>query len=676
MGWQTSKIFQEKFFIEGTWRLDVAYLFPHCKYLGADTETKLYFQDKLLTEDEAYNLYKENGQKWCKEHIEVRAYAFMLSDGENFALFQNCQDFITACAMFNVNTVFWYNAKFDFSIFDYYMLTHGFKDVTEELAGRTTYGKLPSHTFQSLNGDFGQRYSMTIWQEYINRQNQKKVHKFRMIDICNIFGGGLAKNLEDWKIKDHEGKDVRKLEMDYVEASIEDDLQYMINDTKGLMLLAEQIEKTMKDITGFSLFKGDFMTAGGLAKKTLLNIMFHQMEAKDNIKAFKLCFPLNPEQDTEFRSKHLYLGGKCFVNPFKVGVVQKNIFKYDVNSMYPNQMRNMKYPFGVPKKVRNLSKIDNKHVYIVCIKNLFGTLKRGMIPIWQDPITGDYVDVIRENDERYIWLEELEEIERWYDLEYEILYVLQYEAKSPKGAKVYVDKFYEIKSNTEGAVKQGAKLLLNSAYGKLAQKIERQICVYELDTETGCVHLVKKGSEIDEKSMLSVVVGSRITALARVHLLTLIRLSSNGDVQKNFCYCDTDSVHSLCKFDDEKYVDDKELGKLKCEGIYDNALYLAPKTYLLYKVNADVDKKYEVHCKGVNTKVVKKEIGDKPFDEAIDIFKPNRMFRCLCGLNVKGGKALIYVDKMILNDENLKIVKENLGELEEIYEDDIDNLDL
>lgn len=672
MGWQASKIFQEKFFIEGTWRLDVAYLFPHIKYLGADTETKLYYNDKLLTEDEAYNLYKENGQKWCKEHIEVRAYAFMLSDGENFALFQNCQDFITACAMFNVNTVFWYNAKFDFSIFDYYMLTHGFKDVTEELAGRTTYGKLPSHTFQSLNGDFGQRYSMTIWQEYINRQNQKKVHKFRMIDICNIFGGGLAKNLEDWKIKDHEGKDVRKLEMDYVEASIDDDLQYMINDTKGLMLLAEQIEKTMKDITGFSLFKGDFMTAGGLAKKTLLNIMFHQMEAKDNIKAFKLCFPLNPEQDTEFRSKHLYLGGKCFVNPFKVGVVQKNIYKYDVNSMYPNQMRNMKYPFGVPKKVRNLSKIDNKHVYIVCIKNLFGTLKRGMIPIWQDPITGDYVEVIRENDERYIWLEELEEIERWYDLEYEILYVLQYEAKSPKGAKLYVDKFYSIKNTSKGSVKQGAKLLLNSAYGKLVQKIERQICVYELDNETGCVHLVKKGSEIDEKSMLSVVVGSRITALARVHLLTLIRLSSNGDVQKNFCYCDTDSVHSLCKFDDKKYVDDKELGKLKCEGIYDYALYLAPKTYLLW----NKDEGYEVHCKGVNTKVVKKEIGDKPFDEAVDIFKPNKMFRCLCGLNVKGGKALIYVDKMILNDENLKIVKENLGELDEIYEDDIDNLDL
>lgn len=670
MEWKQSKLFKEDFIVVGKWRLDVAYLFPHVKYLGADTETKLYYQGQLLSEEDAYNLYKVKGQAWCKQNIEVKAYAFMLADGENFALFQNAEDFLTACAMFNVNTVFWYNAKFDFAIFDYYMLSNDWHDITEEVAEKKTYGKMPAHTFQSLNGDFGQRYQMTIWQEYVNRQNQKKVHRFKMVDVCNIFGGGLAKNLKDWNIKDKDGNDVRKLEMDYVEADIEQDLQYMINDTKGLYLLAEAIDKTIKDITGFSLFAGDFMTAGGLAKKTLLKIMFHQMTPKDNIKAFKLCFPLTPEQDADFRFKHLYLGGKCFVNPYKTGIVQQNIFKYDVNSMYPNQMRNMAYPFGVPKKVHSFNNLDDKHVYIVCLRNLFGTLKYNMIPIWQDAITGDYVDVIREVDTRYIWFEELREIEKWYNLEYDLQYILEYEARFPKGAKEYVDKFYKIKGTSKGAVKQGAKLLLNSAYGKLAQKIERQICVYELG-EDGCVHLVKKGTEVDEKSMLSVVVGSRITALARVHLMTLIRLSTNNDVKNNFCYCDTDSVHSLCKFDNPQYVDDKELGKLKCEGIYDYALYLAPKTYMLY----NAEEGYEVHCKGVNTKVVKAEVENcKDFTEACNVFRPNRLFKCLCGLNVKGGKALIYVDKMILNDENIEKIKKNMGDLEEIFDDTIDNL--
>lgn len=664
--WQTSKFFKAPFIVVGTWDFQTAHKFPHVNALGADTETKLYYKGELLSEDRAYHLYNDkdrlgrpkHNQTWIKKNIEVRAYAFMLSDGENFALFQNAEDFIRCCAMMNVNTVFWYNARFDFAIFDYFFLTNDWHDVSEEIAGRSTYGKLPHGTYQSLNGSFGQRYSMRIWQEYTNKRHQRKVHNFRMIDICNIFGGGLKKNLEDWKIKDHQGNDVRKLEMDYVDASVEDDLQYMINDTKGLYLLAEKIEKTMKEITGFSLFGGDYMTAGGLAKKTLLKFMYG-WEHAENVSLFKASFPITIDEDKDFRNNHLYLGGKCFVNPFKCGVVQANIFKYDVNSMYPDKMRNMLYPFGKPRIVDKIPKKRGSKVYILAINNLFGTLKRDKIPIWQDAITGDYTEVIREKEKRYIWLEELQELTLWYDLDYDVEYILEYDGKVPKGVKKYVDTFYDIKCKEKGAVKQGAKLLLNSAYGKLAQKIERDVCVYELDEETGAVHLVKKRTETDEKSMLSVVVGSRITALARVHLLTYIREICRGDVKDNFIYCDTDSVHALCEYND---CDDKELGKMKCEGVYKNGLYLAPKTYLLYD-----GEDYEVHCKGVNTNVVANEIKQcKNFSDACDVFKPNKTFKCLCGLNVHGGKALLYVDKMILNDDNLEINKKILGDLEDI----------
>ena len=74
-----------------------------------------------------------------------------------------------------------------------------------------------------------------------------------------------------------------------------------------------------------------------------------------------------------------------------------------------------------------------------------------------------------------------------------------------------------------------------------------------------------------------------------------------------------------------------------------------------------------MHCKVVNTKVVEKEIEHyKDFSQTFDIFRPNRMFKCLSGLNVKGGKALIYVDKVILNDENMEINKKILGDLEDV----------
>ncbi len=672
MNWQTNKVFEQPFYVEGCWNLSSVSTFPKCEYLGADTETKLYLNDKLLSEDEVYNLYKNNGQDWIKKNVEVKCYAFMLSDGDNFVLFQTCHDFILACCMFRAKTIFWYNARFDFSIFDYYLLTNGWHDSTEEinkLNGR--YGKLPSKTFQSLNGDYGQRYSMRLWYEYTNNTWHKKVHNFRMIDICNIFGGGLKANLESWKIKDHQGNDIRKLEMDYVSADIEEDIQYMINDTKGLYLLAEAIEKTLKEISGYSLFDGDYLTAGGLAKKTMLKHYFNRLDEKENIKAFKYCFPMTIEEDNYFRNNNLYLGGKCFVNPLFRGVVCNNVYTYDVNSMYPNQMRNMTYPVGKGIKVDSVDKYDKDHCYILCISNLYGCIKRNMVAVWQDKLSDEYVDIIREPDIRLIWKEELDEYERYYDLEYDINYVLIYQAKHMKGARTYTDLFYEIKKHNKGAMRQGAKLFLNSAYGKLAQRIERIICAYELN-EDGVVHLVKKREEVDVKGMMSVVVGSRVTSLARCHLMRLIRESTNNDPKHKFIYCDTDSLKILNEFNDPEEIDDVELGKLKCEGVFEHGLFLAPKSYLLY--NSD---HCEVHCKGVNIKVVEKELKKcKDFSEMCDVFKPNRTFKCLCGMNVKGGKALIYVDKMILNDENLKINKEALNEQNQLDDVDYEDLDI
>lgn len=674
--WQENKDFKEPFIVNGSWGLTNATNFPKVEYLSADTETKLYDGNHLLTEDEVYQMYKKGGQKLIRERVEVKAYAFMLSDGVNFALFQNIEDFIKACAMFRVKTVFWYNARFDFAIFDYFFLTNGWKESDVQCAEMKRHGKLPHKTYQSLNGDYGQRYSLRIWQEYTNNTRHKKVHNFKMIDICNIFGGGLKANLESWKIKDHEGNDIRKLEMDYVASDInnEDDLQYMINDTKGLHLLAEAIEKTMKQITGYSLFNGEFLTAGGLAKKTMLK-HFYNSDDKKNVDIFKKMFPITIHEDSFFREKNLYLGGKCFVNPLFKGVVCKDVYTYDVNSMYPNQMRNMKYPTG--KGIKHYTgnkqfKYDRiNHCYILAISGLFGALKENMVAVWQDKLSDDYVEVIREPEQRLIWLEELEEYEKYYDLEYTVDYVLEYEAHYLKGARSYTDTFYSIKATTKGAMRQGSKLLLNSAYGKLAQRVERAVCHYEL-AEDGVVHLVQTSTEIDEKGMLSVVVGSRVTALARTHLMRLIRTSTHNDPKHLFIYCDTDSLKIMCEFNDPNEIHDSDLGKLKCEGFFKYGLFLAPKTYLLYN-----KEHFEVHCKGVNTKVVEKELKNcKSFKQMCNVFKPNRLFKCLCGMNVKGGKALVYVDKMIMNDENLKINSQAIEEQEEFEQLNFADLDI
>ena len=93
---------------------------------------------------------------------------------------------------------------------------------------------------------------------------------------------------------------------------------------------------------------------------------------------------------------------------------------------------------------------------------------------------------------------------------------------------------------------------------------------------------------------------------------------------------------------------------MKCEGVYKSAKYLAPKTYLMFD-----GEHYEVHTKGVNTQVVQNDIKGKPEDKAFELFSAGRKYRCLTALNVKGGKALIMIEKYIAREDNVKEFKDD-----------------
>ena len=641
--WSDSKLFKESFINIG-WNLNTRYNFPKCEYISADTETELFYLNEKISDDKAYELLLKNGYEWIRKNIEVRPYAFTLSDGENFTLFQNIEDFLTCLALMKVKICCWYNARFDFAIFDYYLLTN--KWTSYESLPENKRKKPPANTYNNLMGDFGQRYQLTLYIPYLNKSYEQKIHKVKMIDICNISAGGLAKNLKDWDIEDKNGNKIRKLTMEYDNADILTDLPYMIADTKGLHLLALKINKTVCDLTGFSLFKGDYLTAGGLSKKTFLKHLF-KGEYKSNIKAFNTIFPITPEEDTYYRNMGLYVGGKCLINPYKISQIQSKVYKYDENSMYPDKMRNMLYPVGNYKIVKNITNKKDK-LYILTVKNFLGIVKQDKIPIMPDPITGEYNDIIDIHEPFMIWFDEIEELKKWYNLVYDIDEIREFNGRKIDGFIEFVDIFYNMKCNSTGAVKNVCKLILNSAYGKLAQRIKRISCHNEL-TDTGYVHIVRGEEELDTRSMLNVMVGSRITALARVDLMKKIREITNENVKENFLYCDTDSVHSLTPYGN---TDNKKLGMMKCEGIFENAVYLAPKTYLMYNNIEEGTKEFEVHCKGVNTKVVKEKI-DKcvSFARAREIFSSDYTFKSLISLTVKGGRALIYADKVIIKEE-------------------------
>ena len=107
------------------------------------------------------------------------------------------------------------------------------------------------------------------------------------------------------------------------------------------------------------------------------------------------------------------------------------------------------------------------------------------------------------------------------------------------------------------------------------------------------------------------------------------------------------------------------MGKLKDEGTYTAAKYLAPKTYFVaHETGAGWE--YELHTKGVPIKTVAAEINTETTPEEVSekIFRAGRKFVCLAGLNVIGGKALVPVEKYLCREENP--IMHNMGGTEEL----------
>jgi hypothetical protein len=79
-----------------------------------------------------------------------------------------------------------------------------------------------------------------------------------------------------------------------------------------------------------------------------------------------------------------------------------------------------------------------------------------------------------------------------------------------------------------------------------------------------------------ETHNINIAIASAVTAYARIHMSQF----KNNPNLPNLYYSDTDSLY----FDgpiDASFINSVILGKLKLEGIYDRALFLAPKVYVL-----------------------------------------------------------------------------------------------
>jgi hypothetical protein len=134
-----------------------------------------------------------------------------------------------------------------------------------------------------------------------------------------------------------------------------------------------------------------------------------------------------------------------------------------------------------------------------------------------------------------------------------------------------------------------------------------------------------------ETHNVNIAIASAITAYARIHMSQF----KNNNTLPFLYYSDTDSLY----FDgpiDASFINSVILGKLKLEGIYDQAVFLAPKVYALKN-----DKESIIKIKGLNKEsIIKNNITLDSLEILLNkdynlIINQNKWFRSLSEGNIQ-----------------------------------------
>lgn len=310
--------------------------------------------------------------------------------------------------------------------------------------------------------------------------------------------------------------------------------------------------------------------------------------------------------------KKAYRGGITYVKPQHQLKLLSNVYVYDLNSPYPEIMRNDKVPYGAPEYDESkLTQFHTYKLYEVNIKyamtdkmpfiakptssmndNIVEMMKRlesDSIKAVSDELKYESVLV---NETVYINNYTLELFEKHYKGEWDIKFILAHKEKYGQFTE-YINHFKNIKETSTGAVREIAKLFLTGLVGKFGQDIRdlksemlpleeykdqleyRANSVY-LDGEKVVINdgiIYKKVDNGLKRNISYIPIAEAITSKARIMLVEAI--NANWDI---FVYCDTDSVHLLGPAVGLE-LHQTEFGKWKFEGCWDKAIYRRPKHY-------------------------------------------------------------------------------------------------
>ena len=560
---------------------------------------------------------------WKSDETWVWAWSLCdIENPENVDIGNDIETFFERIKKESNPYIYFHNLKFDGEFIIYYLIKNGYEHVESS--------EKQNNTFSTLISDMGLFYQIEVYFEV----NKKKTKKVTFIDSLKIINQSVESMPKTFKIPEN------KLEIDYnaprevghILTSEEE--AYVKND---VVIVA----KALKYLFDMGLTK---MTAGSNALSEYKEIM--------KLNRFRNLYkPLNYEIDKDIRKS--YRGGFTYCNPLYKGkeVLEGEVL--DVNSLYPSVMYNEILPFGEPFFFEGEYKEDK--VYPLYIQRLTCSfkIKEGKIPTIQikhsrfvenEYLTDSGIEPVALTLTSIDLKLFLEQYDVW-DLNYES----GWKFKGMRGLFTdYIDKWIKVKNEStisgNKGMRQVAKIMLNSLYGKFATSLDVQSKIPYLEND-----IVKyKLGEKKTKDGVYLPMGAFITAYARDKTIRTSQAIKDYSTKKYgidmYCYSDTDSIHTILPIEELKLfceIDDVKLGAWKHESHFERAKFIRQKTYL-EEINGEIN----ITCAGLPKNCYDQVTWDN-FKEGLKVDGK------LTFHHVKGGVILIPSEFTIKEDKKL-----------------------
>lgn len=402
-------------------------------------------------------------------------------------------------------------------------------------------------------------------------------------------------------------------------------------DYKGEVPLYKYFDNKKVSINDYNLYKDSFKNKVWNLKKETIKyceqdtvVLFNVIENFGNqiFKKFKVSIYLTPTLPSLafriYRTQYLksnsipiltdkyyndlvnaFFGGHCDV--YIPSSSDKNIYCYDVNSLYPYAMKTSLFPTKLLTYfIGDISK-DNYYNNLLLEKKVLGifkvkvqaplSLKHPILPIKTGDTTVYGVGT-------WTGWYFSEEINLAKNLGYNFEILSGYIFKGEYLFEEYVNTMNKMKENSEKNSPDYtiAKLLLNSLYGRFSMNPQllnhiildlnskayvdfiNKIKFENIDSE------IKLGSKvlisyyqndtiIDSNLNVNIAIGLATSSYARIHMS---QFKNNPNL--NLYYTDTDSIYTDQPIN-SSLIDDKKLGYMKLEHILTDFVAIAPKVY-------------------------------------------------------------------------------------------------